>query len=141
MLLDKNMPWIFEEVNIFAPMMKKVLAFLVLLSHMNYAMFIPQLDEVDAYDANGNQVDDINSLTEYIDQIVLGNKDDTPEDEDDDNGFYLNIVKVDQYCFQQFVIELDAAVEIRQNKTKYPPRLENKLPAIFFEIQSPPPEI
>jgi hypothetical protein len=41
--------------------MKKLLAFILLLSHMNTSMFLPQVPEDDIYDGNGNQVDDINS--------------------------------------------------------------------------------
>src|SRR5215203_1092819 len=87
--------------------MKNLLAFLVLISHMNFSMFLPQMAEVDIYDANGMQQDDINSLIEYVDQVVLGNHDDTPEDEDDDSGQNFSLAKTVDYLYQQnfFVIE------------------------------------
>ena len=66
--------------------MKKIVAFILLLCHMNTSMFLPQMDEEDVYIASGQQVDDINSVVEYVDQVMLGHKDDTPEDEDDDSG-------------------------------------------------------
>ncbi len=47
-------------------------------------MFIPQLDELDVIDEKGYQLDDTNSLYDYIDEVILRNKDTTPEDEDDD---------------------------------------------------------
>lgn len=104
-------------------------------------MFIPQLDELDAFDSRGNQVDDINSLTEYIDQVVLGNYDDTPEDEDDDNAFYLNVIKMDQYCFQQSIIEVSTPFQSLPDKVNYPSQIESKLSCTFFDVQSPPPEV
>lgn len=121
--------------------MKKLLAFLVLLSHMNFSMFIPQVDEMDLFDANGTQTDDINSLFEYVDQVVLGNKNDTPQDEDDDNARYFHLVKMNDYAFQQQVIELKKATPHTATKTNYPPYLEQKLSSLYFDIQSPPPEV
>jgi hypothetical protein len=35
--------------------MKRFLAFILLLSHINTSMLLPQVPEVDVYDANGNQ--------------------------------------------------------------------------------------
>ena len=62
--------------------MKKVFAFILLLCHLNTSMFLPQVDEDDQYDAHGQQIDDLNTVSEYIDQVVLGDVDKTPEDED-----------------------------------------------------------
>ena len=119
--------------------MKNLLAFLVLLSHMNFTMFIPQVDEIDHCNAQGKQEDDINSLYEYIDQIVLGNQDDTPEDEDDDQSRTFNLSKIDQYPFSRLVVTIKNPSEFNLKNT-YPLYLLKGLPSVFFEIQSPPPE-
>src|SRR5215204_2597422 len=119
--------------------MKNLLVFLVLLSHMNFSMFIPQLDEADRYDAPGKQEDDINSLYEFIDQVVLGNQDDTPEDEDDDNAVYYHIIKVDNYCSNQNIV-LIKRPELSLHKATFSVFLAGKIPSVFFEIQSPPPD-
>jgi hypothetical protein len=120
--------------------MKRFLTILVLISHINYAMFIPQLDEVDVYDADGKQQDDINSLVEYIDQVLLGHKSNAPADEDDDTGFFLNIVKIDPYTFEQFATVLTVPVYTLREKANYLPYKDTKLSSIYFDIQSPPPE-
>jgi len=58
----------------------KIIAFIVLVSHINFSMFIAQIDEVDVFDKNGQQREDVNSLIEYLantdrEQMVTG----TPE--------------------------------------------------------------
>lgn len=124
----------------FATVMKNLFAFLVLISHMNFTMFIPQVDEVDGFDAAGQQVDDINSLYEYVDEVVLGHKDTTPEDEDDDSGAYYHIQKVDNYYCNRMVNVVKRAAFFANNKKNFPVLKQEKLPSVFFEIQCPPPE-
>jgi hypothetical protein len=53
-------------------------------------MFLPQVAELDIY-LDGQQVDDINSTLELIEQQVLQIPDNSPEDEDGDNGQNLNL--------------------------------------------------
>lgn len=120
--------------------MKKALAILILLYHVNFFMFIPQLDEVDQYDANGKIIDDINSLAGYIDQVVLGHKHSSPNDEDDDSARYFHVPSVDAYNFQQQIIESIQSNFTPDSETKYPSPIERKIPSVFFEVQSPPPE-
>jgi hypothetical protein len=120
--------------------MKKVLAFLVLLSHINFAMFIAQVDEVDIYTKDGQQVEDINSLFEYVDEVILGNKNPHPLDEDDDNARYFHASKFDDYCFSQLGTELKKSNTLSSIKTKYPPYIEKKLGLVFLDIQIPPPK-
>ena len=105
---------------------------------MNYSMFIPQVDETDIYDKNGNQVDDINSLVEYIDQIVLGNVDPTPEDEDDDNACYFHVIKIDPSIKPQFS-ESETKPDLPLSAIEYPLIKEEKLPEVYFRVTKPPP--
>ncbi len=67
------------------------MVYIVLFMHVNTYMFFPMIDEQDVYEASGVQKDDINSLIEYIDQVVLGHHDDTPEDEDDDQAHFYHL--------------------------------------------------
>lgn len=120
--------------------MKNLLAFLVLISHVNFSLFIPQADEVDQYDAMGRQVNDINSLYEYVNEIVLGNMPTASQDEDDDTGRYYHIVKVTSFCFSQNIISLKKPELAGFQKIIFFDCFTLKLPSIFFEIQSPPPE-
>jgi hypothetical protein len=132
---------IFDLIPIFIAAMKKLLAFFVLLSHINFTMLIPQVDERDTFEQNGRQTDDINSLFEYIDQVVLGNRDDTPEDEDDDTARVFQVVKMDNYSFSQDVLVVDQAEFAFREKARYPLMATQKIPVVYFDVQLPPPKI
>src|SRR5215210_1991943 len=83
-------------------MSKKLLAFIFLLSHINSTMLLPQVVETDVF-RNGRQVDDINTIVEYIQQEILDITDDSPEDEDDDNGCDFKSFKFgDESCAPRF---------------------------------------
>jgi hypothetical protein len=105
---------------------------------MNTSMFLPQVAEVDLYDSQGNQLDDVNSVIEYF-QVALG-YDHHADDEDDDNGQNFHLVKNIEYNFQQ-------VITLAENKPNYP------LPALIFhpiredsfqspvqDINTPPPD-
>jgi len=126
---------------IISQLVKKLLTILILLYHVNFFMFIPQLDEVDQYDANGKLIDDINSLTGYVDQVVFGHKHSSPNDEDDDSARYFQVTNIDNYNFQQQIIESIKPNIIPGSEKKYPSHIERKISPVYFEIQSPPPEI
>jgi hypothetical protein len=130
----------FFSLAIFATMLKKLFAFTILLAHINYAMFIPQLEETDSFDDMGVQVDDINSFSEFVDEVMLGNKDTTPEDEDNDNGFWLNTVKAEQYCFEQFTVDIIKPGDETGHNREYPTYEVGKLKPIYRELICPPPE-
>lgn len=117
--------------------MKKVFAFILLLCHMNASMFLPQVPEDDVYDSNGVQVDDVNSVIEYI-EVAMG-YDTTPDDEDDDSGQNLHLVKNTDYNFQQQVVIIgkNGFAKIKKNEFS-----EYKIPVLTspsFEILTPPP--
>jgi hypothetical protein len=106
---------------------------------MNFSMFLPQMAEQDTYGANGQQTDDINSLVEYIDQVVLGNHDDTPEDEDNDEGQNFQIAKSVDYFFKQqsYIIDQPFTLVVTPIYSDY---IHTKLSAVSFDIITPPPE-
>ena len=118
--------------------MKKVLAFLVLLSHMNTSMFLPQLPEIDAFDAGGKKLDDINSMVEYV-GVALG-YDTTPDDEDDDTGQAFHIAKVPNYFLFQSVSIVQIKKPQENNTTHFPEYRADKIKAIAIDILTPPPE-
>ncbi|MCP9750825.1 hypothetical protein [Ferruginibacter sp. HRS2-29] len=121
--------------------MKKFFAFILLLCHMNTSMFLPQVAEDDQYDITGRQIDDINSVSEYVDQVLLGNYDPTPEDEDSDNGQDFHVVKSVDYNYLQpsVFIQRDRFVEIRKHSFS-----EYMLPQLSFpalDVATPPPDM
>ncbi|HEV7621700.1 MAG TPA: hypothetical protein VGO09_08205 [Flavisolibacter sp.] len=119
--------------------MKKLLTFIILISHINFSMFIAQVDEVDIYDKYGQQKEDVNSLIQYV--AVLCNFKHKPlKDTDDDNARYFHLVNLDYSFFNdQLTDEKKTFVNIE--KVKYAPYIKNKLSTVFFDIQSPPPEV
>jgi hypothetical protein len=118
--------------------MKKLTAFIMLLMHMNYFMFLPQIEETDSYDVSGQQTDDINSVVEYV-RVVFG-LDKTADDEDDDTGNNFTLVKSCDYVYHQQITLLETPGFIEINTRVYG---EYKTPAPLFtsyDIISPPPE-
>lgn len=117
--------------------MKKVLAFILLVSHMNTSMFLPQVPEVDTYDANGNQLDDINSIVEYV-MVQIG-LDHHADDEDDDSGQNLHVVTGFQYTFEPFFGEI--LRDYSETKTKsFAVYSQSKIPFVSYDIIIPPPK-
>ena len=117
--------------------MKKIAALLLLLSHMNSSMFLPQVAMDDVYDANGQQTDDITSVVEYI-RVTLG-YDKTADDENDDSGQNFHAVKNVEYSFQQQVIVINRQDVSELRKNTFP---EYKMPSHStpsFDILTPPP--
>lgn len=117
--------------------MKKVFAFILLLSHMNTSMFLPQVAEEDQYDANGQQIDDINSVVEYI-AVSLG-YDHTADDEDDDSGQNLHLAKAFDYNFeQQYSLLQETFAE--QHKNEFSGFVTARIEPVSFDVVTPPPE-
>ena len=121
-------------------MVKRGIAFFVLLCHMNTSMFLPQVPEQDIYNFAGQQADDINSVLEYIDQVVLGHHDDTPEDEDDDSGQNFHLVKVVDYCFEPFYSSISQRYGTGTKKINFFNFKEDATNLVSFDIILPPPK-
>ena len=122
-------------------MLRKVLAFLLLVSHMNTSMFLPQVAEQDAYDSTGQQIDDINSVVELINEDVLGHHN-QPIDEDDDNGQnFLHVVKMVDYSYQPFFTEIHQRIALREEPIRIFPRYnETETEQGYADILLPPPK-
>lgn len=118
--------------------MKRLLAFLLLTSHMNSSMFLPQVPEHDVYDRNGNQVDDINSVTELI-MVSLG-MDHTPDDEDDDTGQNFQLVRVADCVFHPFFSEIKNVRIPVKDPALYGDFTNNKTSLIIYDLIIPPPK-
>jgi hypothetical protein len=104
-------------------------------------MFIPQMAEVDMYDSAGNQIDDINTFVEFIDQNVLGHHDSTPEDEDDDTERPLHITKTLEYGWHPFYEEAQSKASIEEKPAiVFTGYIEHKPTAGFTNVLLPPPK-
>lgn len=118
--------------------MKKLLAFILLLSHMNTSMFLPQEPEDDQYDANGSRIDDVNSVTEFI-AVYLG-YDHSADDEDDDSGQHFHLVKAFDYTFEQHYSLVEKAPVADNRNNQFPEYITAPLQVVIKDIITPPPE-
>jgi hypothetical protein len=107
---------------------------------MNTSMFLPQVAENDVYDKSGNQVDDINSVVEYVYEVVLGHKAVNPTDEDDDNGQNFNVVRAGDFYCQQPVLIITDKEFLQKPAEEFGTYIDNKTATISFDILTPPPE-
>ncbi len=118
--------------------MKKLLAFILLLSHMNTSMLLPQAPEDDVYDKMGNQVDDITSIVELV-MVKLG-IDHHADDENDDQGQNFHIVKAFEYCFQPVFNNIKTNEFFITKQSMFGEYKESKIPNVSFDIIIPPPK-
>lgn len=101
-------------------------------------MLLPQVAEDDVF-MNGNYVDDINSVAEYVQQNLLQFDDETPEDEDDDNGqnFSAGNTLTDIYLNRCVILQMN---ESENRAPVYNWWISNhKLLKTSFDVWKPPP--
>ena len=122
--------------------MKNLIIYLLMLLHVNYVMFIPCMDEVDCIDRRGVQQDDINSLCEFVNQIVLGHKDSTPEDEDDDQAHYSIMAKAQLHTqvVSVLIYKTTSTFISGHIREKFLERPNPEIHSVAAEIIVPPPE-
>src|SRR5215831_3716727 len=99
-------------------------------------MFIAQVDESDAFDKDGQQKEDVNSLFQYVEN-VFHIKHKPLKDTDDDNARYFHVVKDNEHYFIQYPVKNDLCVVAPDN---FPLFIEKKLASISLDIQGPPPK-
>ena len=126
-------------ISIFAFMFKSFFAFILLISHMNFSMFIAQVDEVDTYDKNGRQQEDINSMMQYI-ALVCHLKHKPLPDTDDDNASYSLTITMPLYDFQQHKIKSTKEDLSIEKKNEYSLFKENNWLSPVMDINVPPPK-
>lgn len=117
--------------------MRKVLAYMFLALYLNTAMFLPVTG-----DHAHTAVDNINSGVEFLVQSVLGCRDATPDDAEEENNS-------SKYCAQASMQAYIVAAPIRfesqaddsHHKITYPPGITQQLHRVPLDILSPPPDI
>ena len=120
-------------------MLKQSLAFLLLICHVNFFMFVAQVDEVDAFDSHGCRINDVNSLVEYINDVLLDNNGKSRPDEDDDTARYFHLNKLNVFSSVKPVIESEHSSGGVKSKETFPPYNSRKLLSVFFDVVTPPP--
>ena len=113
--------------------------FIILLLHINYSMFIAQVDEQDVFTINGEQIEDINSLTEYVDVVFFGKEHKHKADDDDDCARFFHSIRIDYFFHQPICIARKVSASDRQ--ADFPVYNAGKPSSAYTEIQTPPPEL
>jgi len=121
--------------------MRNVLIYLVLIIHINTTMFFPVVEETVRYDMKGKPVDDVTSVVEFVDQVLLEHKDDTPCDREEDNrehffsafkcGFYLSPQQI--LYTQKQTFEPEPVIEYSETR-------QNAVSIVSYDILTPPPK-
>ena len=96
---------------------------------------------MDAYASDGSRISDINSVAEYVNDIVLHNQNKSRDDEDDDNARYFHLVKLADYSFNNRVIlSVSKTIETERENT-FPCMNDQDLHSVFYDVVTPPPRI
>jgi len=123
--------------------MRRIGIFLLMILHLNVAL-IPHLNEMDAFDINtGKQVEDINTVAEWI-RVSLG-IDTTADDEDDDtedsgqvpSGNFVYVCHTIFDMYDAFKVKCFNS-EIKDNTFTSLEFL--KIKSMFYDIDAPPPK-
>ncbi len=120
--------------------MKQILAFLALLSHLNFMMFTPHLDEVDIYNAKGKQVHDINAVTDLLSDLLLDTPPDAQGDQDDDNAIYVHTGKAADYLSEHLTLPVGSPLFSVALRLAYKPYAESGHVQPLLVTPSPPPD-
>lgn len=129
--------FIFHRIYLHA--VKQLLAFILLISHINFSMFIAQVDEVDAFDHTGRQLADINSLIQLISFSAETARHNDYRDSDDDNARYFHLERPGNLLFVQELLSFKKS-KTGSGATTYPDPAPERIVSSLSETFSPPPE-
>lgn len=118
--------------------MKKFLAFIVLLSHMNFFM-LPKVEAAESLAiCNIHPVDYTSNLVEFVDEIILGNED-TKQEDDKKNDFGFEMEESADYYFYHYSFRVEHG-KFDVNLKELSAHLSSRLTIPSFDTVSPPPE-
>lgn len=121
---------------IFAASVKKIISFILILLFVNSSL-LPQLPESFTDDRTASD-DHMGSLIEWVNEILLEQKDDTPAGKDDKT---LENSIEETYCHRLFQrSDLIPHPAFTRNKLKFAEYPEGKLPVLSADVIAPPPD-
>ncbi len=117
--------------------MKKIISFILVVLFVNSSLLLPQLP--DSFTHNRTAGDDhMGSLIEWVNEILLEQKDDNPHDKDDNT---LENSVEETYCHRLFYRnDLLPHITFLSNQLKFAEYPEGKLPILTTDVIAPPPE-
>jgi len=101
-------------------------------------MFFPVVEEQDIYNSKGVQLDDINSVLEFVIKKFSNHSDSQATDEDDDQPDFFQLAKTANYILSKpfEVVLASLPIEAKQ----YTPFYEPAFTSVTQEISTPPPD-
>lgn len=121
--------------------MKRLIAFSLLCLFINSSMLLPQVNELCVHHSCGKQSNHVNSILEWVDEVLLEHTDSTPEDEDDENIF-VNSILDEGFCHRsQHKNEVTPHQIILTDRFLFAEYEEGMIPSLIFDITAPPPEV
>ena len=117
--------------------MRRVLAFILVISHMNTSMFFPQVPEQNVYDSKGNQLDNITSIVEWV-RVKIG-VDHTADNENDNRAQNLHPVNNLQYTSDTYSTKVSSGYSelVNLHYAEYP---KSRISLLSYDIVVPPPK-
>lgn len=105
---------------------------------INSSLLLPQLP--DSFRDNRTAIDDhMGSLIEWVNEVLLEQKDDTPDDKNDNT---LENSVEETYCHRVFQRnDIIPHITLLSNTLKFAEYPEGKLPILTADVIAPPPEL
>ena len=103
-------------------------------------MFLPQVAEQDMYNAQGQQLKDINTVIEYVDEVIMDKHDKSPVDQDNDQGQNFHLVKIVDYYFELDFTTVKHRPVTTASKKEFCAFSEKKIHDVTLDILAPPPK-
>lgn len=120
--------------------MKRIIAFSLLCLFMNSAMLLPQVDEQWLHHSCSKHSNHVNSLVEWVDEVLLEHEDNSPEDEDDKKTFVNSMID-EGFCHRQHQRQdLLPYLLPSADDGRFADYKEGKLLNLTLDISVPPPE-
>ncbi len=121
-------------------MLRKLVIFIVVLVHVNGSMFLPQTAEQDIFNSQGQQEKDIDTVVEYIDEVVMNNHEKNPVDKDNDQGQNFHLVKIVDYYFAPDFTPVKNKFLKTAARQPFALFSEKKIHMVTLDIPAPPPK-
>jgi hypothetical protein len=120
--------------------MKRIIAFLLLSLFINSSILLPQVNELCGHHSCGKQSNHVNSILEWVNEVLLEHTDNTPEDEDDELIF-VNSILDEGFCHRTLhKNEITPHHIILADRFRFAEYDEGNIPCLIFDITAPPPE-
>jgi hypothetical protein len=119
--------------------MKRTSTFFILLFHMSFTVLLPTaLREHSDYTFGGVILEESKSVYDYVDSVLLGERDSTPKDENEKRPLFCQMAMAGSFYYPKNKIVFTS--KISHVKLLYPRFYQPGSPTLSYDIIAPPPE-